>query len=208
MAAANSIPRFREKSYKKKSGKVHTYYVYDMRGRGAKDIRLGTDKEIALNMHRQCELGIFPEAKAKLPRKPKAKKQATTKKLLPMACPKRRRVVKGDAWQNAPSWVRTMYFNAERRAAASSRSFLLTPAEMLDLVTVAGGCCQLSKIPFEPTKLRSPFAPSIDRIDCSKGYQPGNVRLISHVANVAMNTWGLDPVIRLARAVMALDAPN
>ena len=36
-------PRLRAKSYKTAGGRVLTYYVYDMRGTGQKDIRLGSD---------------------------------------------------------------------------------------------------------------------------------------------------------------------
>lgn len=36
-------PRLRAKSYKTKAGRILTYYIYDMRGTGDKDVRLGTD---------------------------------------------------------------------------------------------------------------------------------------------------------------------
>jgi hypothetical protein len=35
-----------------------------------------------------------------------------------------------------------------------------------------------------------PFAPSIDRRDCSEGYTPGNCRMVCVAANFAMNVWG------------------
>lgn len=41
-------PRLRAKTYKTVGGKVLTYYVYDMRGTGKKDVRLGTDYTAAL----------------------------------------------------------------------------------------------------------------------------------------------------------------
>ena len=41
-------PGLRAKSYKTKAGRVLTYYVYDMRGTGKKDVRLGTDYATAL----------------------------------------------------------------------------------------------------------------------------------------------------------------
>lgn len=41
-------PRLRAKSYKTVGGRVLTYYVYDMRGTGQKDVRLGTDYASAL----------------------------------------------------------------------------------------------------------------------------------------------------------------
>lgn len=41
-------PRLRAKSYKTVGGRVLTYYVYDMRGTGNKDVRLGTDHATAV----------------------------------------------------------------------------------------------------------------------------------------------------------------
>jgi len=44
----SKYPRLRAKSYKTKGGRVLTYYVYDMRGTGEKDVRLGADYSYAL----------------------------------------------------------------------------------------------------------------------------------------------------------------
>lgn len=44
----SKFPRLRAKSYKTKGGRVLTYYVYDMRGTGEKDVRLGVDYAYAL----------------------------------------------------------------------------------------------------------------------------------------------------------------
>lgn len=50
-------------------------------------------------------------------------------------------------------------------------------------------------------KARRPYAPSLDRIDPGRGYEPDNVRLVCAVANFAMNAWGLEPVLHMARAM-------
>jgi hypothetical protein len=50
-------------------------------------------------------------------------------------------------------------------------------------------------------KARRPYAPSLDRIDPRRGYEPDNVRLVCAVANFAMNAWGLEPVLYMARAM-------
>jgi hypothetical protein len=47
------FPRLRAKSYKTVGGRVLTYYVYDMRGTGEKDVRLGMDYAQALDMWRK-----------------------------------------------------------------------------------------------------------------------------------------------------------
>ncbi len=52
----------------------------------------------------------------------------------------------------------------------------------------------------KPGWRRAPWAPSVDRIDSSKGYVPGNVRLVCVAANLAMNEWGEDVLARVARA--------
>ena len=191
-------PRFRAKSYKMPSGEVHTYFLWDGRGRGRPDVRLGKDREQALKLWAECEAGIFPKKSA----------QKNTMRMLKVARPGARRKVSSEEWRASEAWVRTMYFNAERRATQAGRAFMLTPEDMLELVRVANGFCQISGIPFELTNEKSPFAPSLDRIDCAHGYRPGNVRLVCHVGNVAMNVWGLEPVLRFARAVNEAHAPT
>lgn len=41
----------------------------------------------------------------------------------------------------------------------------------------------------------NPWAPSIDRIDCHKGYEPGNVRVVCWAYNIARRNWP-DSVVR------------
>ncbi len=43
------------------------------------------------------------------------------------------------------------------------------------------------------------FAPSIDRIDPEKPYTLDNCRLVMVAVNFAMNTWGEDTFLRLAK---------
>ena len=50
--------------------------------------------------------------------------------------------------------------------------------------------------------VKTPFAPSLDRIDSSKGYVRGNVRLVCMAANFALNQWGDDILRRLAHGVV------
>jgi len=55
-------PRLRAKSYKTVGGRVLTYYVYDMRGTGSKDVRLGSDHATAVEqwkrLHHDIPLSI------------------------------------------------------------------------------------------------------------------------------------------------------
>lgn len=48
MPKVTKYPRLRAKTYKGASGQVYTYYVYDMRGTGKPDVRLGRDFDAAV----------------------------------------------------------------------------------------------------------------------------------------------------------------
>lgn len=50
-------PRLRTLVRKMKGGRVHTYYVYDMRGTGEKDVQLGKDWNAALARWRELHEG-------------------------------------------------------------------------------------------------------------------------------------------------------
>jgi hypothetical protein len=180
-------PHLREKIYKGKNGNTYTYYVWDGRSLGIKDVRLGSDRQRAIELWALCEKGAFPEQK---------KKVKKIGRIAPLRKGTRRRI-ENDVWLNQPQWARTMFYNAERRAKATGKSFRLSPDAFIECIDRASGKCEVSGIPFVLDEKRSPFAPSIDRIDSSIGYDPGNVRLVCHVANVAMNTWGMDPLVKL-----------
>ena len=192
MAAANSIPRFREKTYTGKNGQTYTYYSWDGRGRGMKDIRLGSDREAALKRWDECERGLFSGSAKPAP-----------SRMLKQRTPGRRRRAAGTSWEDQPDWVRRMFYNAERRAQVSRKSFTLSPASFLEVVSRAGGACEISGIEFDTSCKGGPYFPSIDRVDNVIGYEPHNIRIVCHVANVAMNTWGLEPVLRLVKAIIA-----
>jgi len=99
-----------------------------------------------------------------------------------------------------------IYNTTKKNAAKRGRPFSLTPTQFNQLVERANSCCMMTGIPFE-TKwydgCRRPFMPSIDRIDSSKGYTEGNVRLVCVLVNLAMNEWGIEPLLRVARNLVA-----
>lgn len=88
--------------------------------------------------------------------------------------------------------------------------FSIGEADVYALMTESGFRCPLSGIAFSkaiPAKgdllsLRDPWAPSIDRIDNRQGYIQDNVRVVCVAANMAMNAWGYDTLLRLARGVV------
>lgn len=68
--------------------------------------------------------------------------------------------------------------------------------------TTSTGSCAVSGIKFDRrVGKRSPWMPSIERIDCLDGYVVGNVRWVSLAANIALNDFGFDVLIRLANGV-------
>jgi hypothetical protein len=57
MPKVSKYPRLRAKMYRGKSGQFWTYYVYDMRGTGESDIRLGKDYSKAVSLWRKLSNG-------------------------------------------------------------------------------------------------------------------------------------------------------
>jgi hypothetical protein len=68
---------------------------------------------------------------------------------------------------------------------------------------VVEGRCQLTGIRFQKSKHKpNPFASSIDRIDSTKGYVPGNVRVVLWAINCACSVWGHEVYEQVARAYL------
>lgn len=96
---------------------------------------------------------------------------------------------------------------ARWRAKARGIPFQITASQVYGLMQRADFRCTVSGIAFSKPERkaleREPWAPSIDRIDARVGYLPDNVRVVALAANYAMNQWGYDVLLRLARAVTA-----
>jgi hypothetical protein len=57
------------------------------------------------------------------------------------------------------------------------------------------GVCELTSLTFDLSKsvsTQNPFAPSIDRIDSSKGYTPENIRIVLWCVNRALGEDGIE----------------
>lgn len=102
--------------------------------------------------------------------------------------------------------------HARHRANAAYRGipFDLVVADVFRLMHESNYHCPLSGIPFSTIKpstndqlgIRDPWAPSIDRIDNRQGYTRDNIRVVCVAANMAMNSWGFDTLLRLAKGVV------
>lgn len=83
--------------------------------------------------------------------------------------------------RNHPEKV--MWSHAKARAKASGIEFTITPE---DLKAIWTDTCPVYLIPLElhfGNKAPQPNSHSLDRIDNSKGYIPGNVAIVSHQLN-------------------------
>jgi hypothetical protein len=105
-------------------------------------------------------------------------------------------------------WVDDIFGSRRSFARSHNVEFTITRDHVVELATAADFKCVISGIPFDldwhGDYKRRPWKPSLDRIDPKRGYIPGNVRLVCAVANYAMNDWGLDVLLRLARSVVSL----
>jgi len=66
---------------------------------------------------------------------------------------------------------------------------------------VYSGLCEVTGLPFIYNG-HSPFTPSIDRIDSSKGYTKDNCRIVCKLYNFAKNIFSDDDVMLLSRALV------
>jgi len=72
-----------------------------------------------------------------------------------------------------------------------------------------GGICPLSGFTMDlppntlawANRAHDPWKPSLDRIDCSKGYIKGNVRFVTVIANMALQSWGDELLFQFCRMV-------
>lgn len=102
--------------------------------------------------------------------------------------------------------VRILYHRCKSRERHNRRrrfvGFSLTLAYLRKLWHHQGGKCAVTGLPFDVSfeNPKNPFAPSLDRMDSNKGYEPDNVVFVLWGVNAALNAWGYDAFIEIARA--------
>ena len=102
---------------------------------------------------------------------------------------------KNKAWyENNPK--KYLLSAAKGRAKKNNIEFSIT-AEDFDLPDI----CPVLGVPMIK---RTRTAPSLDRIDPSKGYVPGNVQVISHKANLMKNDATKDELERFAKWILKI----
>jgi hypothetical protein len=99
------------------------------------------------------------------------------------------------------------YHTSQCRKNAANRGieFEIDGAYIAKLWKKQKGKCALSKkemtITHGSTALQNPTKVSIDRIDNTVGYIPGNVQLITWQANAAKSVWSNEQLIEMCKAI-------
>lgn len=193
MPKASDFPKFRVAVKRGKAGQTWTSYSYDRRSTGQPDILLGTDRDLALAAWRAIREGAAPES-VLMPKAPSLRTKLKGK----------RRQLNHPEWAGAPQWAKPLLMAAETRSLAAGRAEFITITDYLAVVARAAGRCEVTGIQFDDSRewtgRRRPFAPSLDRIDSTKGYVAGNVRLVCLIVNCALGDFGDDAFERMARA--------
>lgn len=96
---------------------------------------------------------------------------------------------------------------ARTRARTRGLPFDLTVDWALDQAKSQGFKCSLTGIPFytisAATSKVSPYIPSLDRVDCAKGYTQDNVRIVCWAVNAMLLDWGEDIFAQVASRLKA-----
>jgi hypothetical protein len=92
-----------------------------------------------------------------------------------------------------------LFWDAKKRAKRRGISFTITPVHV-----VIPAKCPLLGVPLQAAqRVQSPNSPSLDRVDPIRGYDPGNVWVISYRANAIKSDATLDELKRLVAALEA-----
>lgn len=101
-------------------------------------------------------------------------------------------------------WARKLWQDSKRRATQRGVTFTLTLNEFAEIVDRSAGFCEVSGHPLTLTATgqKGPYGPSIDRLQPLHGYTASNVRIVCVAVNFALNSWGLDAFMPLAKALV------
>jgi hypothetical protein len=109
---------------------------------------------------------------------------------------KEERLASAKKWRHTESGSsRLLHLSAQRRAKKKGIPYELTPEIILNLMRLQEGKCALTGVQFEfgeSSFYFRPLAPSIDKIDATKGYTIGNVQITTVVANKAKNEYPIE----------------
>ncbi len=102
-----------------------------------------------------------------------------------------------------------VYEGARKRSYGREIPFALGREDALQVLRKQKHVCAVSGLKFVTERAedalpgsRNGFAPSLDRIDCAKGYEPDNVRWVLQAVNIALADWGEDQLLKIAKAIV------
>ena len=108
---------------------------------------------------------------------------------------------------NAEFRLRQVFRNRRTQAKRAGIAFTITEDWVIARYHEQGKCCARTGVQFDDTYpkgkgIRSPWSPSIDRIDPYGGYTPENVQIVASIYNTAKNTHTDADVMRMAFALV------
>jgi len=99
----------------------------------------------------------------------------------------------GELIRKSTRWWIYIHAAAQRRARATNQDCDITKEFLQELFEKQKGLCYWFGVSLVPTgEKRHPQKPSLDRLDCSKGYTKDNVVLACHAANMGRNVSTVD----------------
>lgn len=91
-------------------------------------------------------------------------------------------------------WATQTIYDARKRARLRGIAFDLNAAMVLKMLEQQEYRCAVSGISFSDEEVndahKRPYMPSIDRIECAKGYTRDNVRIVCVAVNTLLQDWG------------------
>lgn len=103
-------------------------------------------------------------------------------------CKKCERIISKESYQNYrnKNWAKALIYHAKNH---SKTEILIDENFVLELFEKQNGLCHWFKVKLQPSsEPKYPWQPSLDRLDRTKGYEPGNVVLACYSANIGRNT--------------------
>lgn len=96
--------------------------------------------------------------------------------------------------------------NIRQRSKVYGHEVTVTKDDLVDIYNLQNGKCALTGVEFNLSVRNgntvNPDSMSIDRIDTSKGYIHGNVRIITSMANTAKGRWTDEQLIQFCKQVV------